>query len=323
MGAAVLSSCPVSLWQQLQKEPWRFSLHQAIGICDRVAALQGPPASFRMGSHIFLAWPPSDLQALKIEGKNIILVQNVVSLAGAHGPLPMPFTEHVLGRLKQRDTALRDFLDLFNHRFVRLFHETVCKYRPGTDPALVPCQHPLGQVAAFFQGEEAPPGALAYAGLFWHKPRSVRGLEIFLSHDTGRTVSVKPFAGGWMPLPPGVQAGLNSTSGLGACGALGKRAWIQNRGIRVTYPAGSVDELHALLPGQPLWKDRVSRIRRWLDRPAHLHLALVWAWPPDVEKDACRLGRSGHLGWTTRLQGPERDHAPRETRLIAPPGSGS
>src|SRR4029077_2380484 len=42
---------------------------------------------------------------------------------------PHPYTELVRERIRQKDTALRDFLDLFNHRIISLFYQAWEKYR--------------------------------------------------------------------------------------------------------------------------------------------------------------------------------------------------
>ncbi len=51
--------------------------------------------------------------------------------AGGLSPLPRPFTELVLERTARHDTALRDFLDIFNHRLVSLMYRVRKKHRVG------------------------------------------------------------------------------------------------------------------------------------------------------------------------------------------------
>src|SRR6185369_10791336 len=47
---------------------------------------------------------------------------NFLGLAGCLGALEIPSTELVLQRESHKDTALKDFLDIFNHRLVSLLY---------------------------------------------------------------------------------------------------------------------------------------------------------------------------------------------------------
>jgi len=46
---------------------------------------------------------------------------NFMGIAGIQGPLPLPYTEILMSRMRQKDMAFRDFLDIFNHRLVSVF----------------------------------------------------------------------------------------------------------------------------------------------------------------------------------------------------------
>ena len=54
-----------------------------------------------------------------------------LGLTGARGALPPHYTEMVLAQIKSKAPALRDFLDLFNHRLLSLFYRSWEKTQPA------------------------------------------------------------------------------------------------------------------------------------------------------------------------------------------------
>jgi type VI secretion system protein ImpH len=48
---------------------------------------------------------------------------------GPSGVLPYNYTELVIDRLRNKDRALAEFLDIFHHRMISLFYQAWEKYR--------------------------------------------------------------------------------------------------------------------------------------------------------------------------------------------------
>ena len=43
--------------------------------------------------------------------------------------LPLHYTDLVVDRMRERDTSMQDFFDIFNHRMISLFYQAWEKYR--------------------------------------------------------------------------------------------------------------------------------------------------------------------------------------------------
>lgn len=52
-----------------------------------------------------------------------------MGVAGGAGLLPLHYSRLIVERLKHKDTALSDFIDIFNHRIVALYYRAWLKYR--------------------------------------------------------------------------------------------------------------------------------------------------------------------------------------------------
>ncbi len=137
-----------------------------------------------------------------------------MGLSGSSGVLPAYITEVELLRQREKDTALKDFLDLFDNRSISLFYRAWEKYRlpisyerhalyqQGDDPFT----QALGAILGFdskrfkndadFNQEEL----IYYAGFFSGPRRSASALQSSLTEYLGVPVVVNQFIGEWLPL---------------------------------------------------------------------------------------------------------------------------
>src|SRR5207253_841755 len=90
----------------------------------------------RFRSLVALDFPPSaihDLEPARADGLPALLTVTFMGLAGVSGVLPRHYTELLLRVEKESRSperlALRDWLDLFNHRLVSHFYRAWEKYR--------------------------------------------------------------------------------------------------------------------------------------------------------------------------------------------------
>jgi type VI secretion system protein ImpH len=125
-----------------------------------------------------------------------------LGLTGPQGVLPRHYTSLVIDRLREKDRALAEFLDLFNHRIVSLFYRAWEKYRfpiawercriaadreapEDLFTSALYCLVGLGTPG--LRGRQAVDDEtwLYYAGHFAHRPRSAVALEIMLADYLG------------------------------------------------------------------------------------------------------------------------------------------
>src|SRR6187551_2467912 len=107
-----------ALVERLLDRPQGFNLFQAVSLLERVSPELAPVGrgdgqteSVRLSSVVSLGFQPSDVSKVAAgghHGEAYTLSTAVMSLAGAQGPLPLPFTEMVLERTASRDHATAD-----------------------------------------------------------------------------------------------------------------------------------------------------------------------------------------------------------------------
>lgn len=314
-----------ALVERLVGRPQGFNLFQAISLLERVSPELAPVGrgdgqaeSVRLSSVVSLGFQPSDVSkvsAAQQNGEAYTLATAVMSLAGAHGPLPLPFTEMVLERTAARDHATADFLDIFNHRFLAFLYRSRKKHHMGLNwqsPQASPLAACLDSLSALGlkAGVRAPLGEatwLRHAGLLGGAPRSMTGLLAMLSDRLGVTARGRQFCGGWRNLEPRDIARLtarvpNRAPRLGRSAVLGKRVWDQSAGITIELSGLSLRRLRRLLKGGEEHELMKWMVRRYLQQDVGVEMVL------QVDGRELRPSVLGQkeplrLGWTSWLVG--------------------
>jgi type VI secretion system protein ImpH len=258
----------------LREAPWEFNFHQALRLLERTQPDKAPVGSFarpqdeiaRLGMDPSFAFPASDLLALDWTTPDAQprLTVNFLGLVGSAGVLPHPYTRLVRERLRDRDPVLRDFLDLFQHRLLSLFHRAWEKYRvaatyeaPGRDRVTLYLRDLLGLGTESLADRLAPdlPDAalLNYVGLLAMEPRSARALEQVLEDYFGVTARIEQFVGGWCALPVELQCCLNGAEStarqLGMGAVAGDAVWEHQLRARVKLGPLDFARYQEFLPG--------------------------------------------------------------------------
>jgi type VI secretion system protein ImpH len=318
-----------SAYTRLLAEPKRFRFDAAIRVLTRAAKKPDVAELVRFRSIPNLAYPSADVVGIEppAERRLAEVTTTIMGLTGAAGVMPRPYTELLTRTLRNRSTALHDFLDLLSHRFVAFFARAGVKYRihraaetaASTSP---PQPDPVAEALLAVAGYATPhlvsrlkAGAsplLHYSGLFAGRPRSAEKLASLVSDWFGRKVEVVQFAGAWLSLPPdqrtALAAGLatGSWSRLGVDAAIGVRAWdLQSRIILRIGPLDRAS-FEALLPDRPALQQLVSLVRAFLGFEIGFAINPVLSGP---EVPPLRLDRQAdppsRLGWNSWIPAPE------------------
>jgi type VI secretion system protein ImpH len=127
--------------RSLYESPTAFEFFQAVrllSLAQPERELPGADAdpsreTVRFRGDVSMAFPTADIRALTepvADGPPEMTVSFFgVATPGSFGSLPMSYVELILWRGKHKDRALRDFLDLFNHRLLSHFYRAFEKHR--------------------------------------------------------------------------------------------------------------------------------------------------------------------------------------------------
>ncbi|MBP6952004.1 MAG: type VI secretion system baseplate subunit TssG [Alphaproteobacteria bacterium] len=266
----------LSVKDVLLAEPYRFEFHQAIKLLEYLspgAALFGETANFQnevvtVKSRVYLESMASDIYSLEnialesddpVDGPPILNV-NFMGLAGVQGPLPFPYTEMIIQRIRNGDTSLKDFLDIFNHRLISVLHLIRKQYMLSLN-SLTPEKTEIAQSLRSFLGIEPPAlqnrlhvpdrSLLDYASLYWSHPHSAEGLTSILSSYFHIDVRVEKCVGRWRLIEKDQRTHIGQEGQwqiLGQGAALGTRVWDQQNHLRLHLGPLLTEQLDLFLP---------------------------------------------------------------------------
>jgi type VI secretion system protein ImpH len=349
--------------ERLFAEGFSFEFFQAVRLLTRVrpdrkpvgAAVPPREEIVRFHAHAHsLDFPPSPIYEIRQAADALEAPSMTVAFMGLTGPngiLPRHYTEKVLRlaldsetRNKPERTALRDWLDLFNHRLISLFYRAWEKYRfhlayergapegPEPDPFTrclfsliglgLPALRDRVRVSSRVVVEGVPServlgriddlALLYYGGLLAQRPRNAVALEAILADYFGLPVRVLQFQGQWLRLDEANQSQLGAGNNqLGANLVAGQRVWDVQSKVRLRLGPLRREQFDDLLPDRsPVPRRKTFFV---LSHLARLYLG------PDFDFDVqlvlraadvpgSRLGEA-RLGWNTWVRtGP----APRD-----------
>lgn len=253
------------------------------------------------------------------------MVVAFLGLIGPSGVLPRHYTELVLRRIRDKDFALRDFLDLFHHRLISLFFRAWEKYRlpfayerSQLDPSgRRPDLATRGLYSLVGMGTGGLRGRLDFddeafvyfGGHFSHFPRSASALEGLLGEYFEVPIVVQELQGQWLYLDrddralmpgPGLLDGRNNQ--LGVSLVVGERVWDIQCKFRLRIGPLDYPEFRALMPNGDALRPLCQMTRSFVGPELDFDVQLLLR-PGQVPR--CQLnpeeGQGPYLGWNSWL----------------------
>lgn len=316
----------------LRSTPWNFEFFQAVRILEGLHPDRDPvgyfsvPASeaIRFRAHASTVFPASEIQSLRdADGVRADMEVNFMGLFGPQGVLPLYYTELIAERARVRDTALIDFLNIFNHRMISLFYRSWEKYR-------FPIAHERGildQLARRlldFIGLGTPglqnrqgvaDGALIfYSGLLSQQPRCAANLENLIADYFEVPVEVEQFVGAWYKLDESTQFcmadGSDVSEQLGLGAIVGDEVWDTQGRVRVRIGPLRMDRYLDFLPCGTAYAPLRAIVAFYAGTELDFEVQLIL---DRRDVPVCELGVEGdagpRLGWVTwaRIKPMDRD----------------
>ena len=324
MGAAVGPANPALGFPQCLFESGHdFDFFQAVRLIEwlhprrqLVVGLGRPPdEAIRFHAQRSLDFPASAVHRIAYDGAVVTITVAFLGLTGPEGALPEHYTEYLIWRAYERDSAAEAFLALFNHRFTALFYKAWLKHhfpvqleldrrRDGQERFTHYLLDLIGMGTGGLDGrlEVNNRDLLPYSGLIAQYPHSAAALEGMLRDYFGVPVEIVQFQGRWVELesenlPYLRTEDLCNQLGLGA--VAGDAVWNQRAAFRIRLGPLTYERFQHFLPSGSAIPALVSLTRFFAGLTLAFDLELVLR---AEEVPCCELAAEApQLGWTSWL----------------------
>ncbi|GGO66666.1 type VI secretion system baseplate subunit TssG [Bowmanella pacifica] len=308
----------LTLYRQLQQEPFKFGFYSALRRIERLAdgdlqlgkTARPKDDPIRLGQTPSMLFAPSTLSEFISSGRHKPKLDVLFfGLYGPNGPLPLHLTEYVRDRLRNHaDHSMARFCDIFHHRFLSFFYRswadaqpTVNLDRPQTDRFVMRVGSLMGIGIPECRARDSLPdfAKLHMAARMAQRNKNAEGLCAMINHYFGLAVTLESFVGQWLSIDTSEQLclGRNAESGqLGITSNLGSRVWQCQGKFRLILGPMSLSKYQTFLPGGKNLCRLKDLVRHYLNDELDWDIRLILA---QEEAQGVRLGQSGSLGWTT------------------------
>ena len=328
-----------NLRKMLDEEPFRVHFFQAVRLLQKMDKELKPVGYFitpqgetiRFSSRTSLAFPPSEIYDLRrSENGQASMTVEFMGMCAAISVMPPPYTEFLIARAKEKDYAMEDFLNIFNHRMISLFYRGWEKYRffieyekSKEDKLSDRLLDLLGLGTEGLRSRGGIPDAayLNYVSLLTRHVRSASSLQQILEDYFGVHAQIKQFAGAWRKLNSENQTCFRGLGGpseqLGVGVVAGDEVWDHHGRIRVSLGPMHFDQYLNFLPGQSAYHELVAWLKFYSNGSYETEVQLILA-----REDAppCELGSIGkispQLGLVSWLKTKPRDRDPADATYL-------
>ena len=306
----------------LRKKPQEFEFFQLVRLLAQLEPDRAPVGGFvspskeiaRFVANPAAAFPASQVQSVDWPESGPPKVSvNFLGLNGPSGVLPLYYTELVVERLRAKDTTLRAFLDIFNHRLVSLFYQAWEKYRftiayeRGERDKF--SHHLMDLIGIGTSNLDKrlkvdDDSLLFYSGLLALRPRSEAAIKRIIEDYFDVAVHIEQFTGAWFRLSAKdlcvFDRANTESEQLGGGAVVGDEIWHQQSGVRLHLGPMPLTQYLDFLPTgtayQPLCSLAKFAGRGELD--FEVRLILQQEEVPSCELDAFKED-APRLGWTS------------------------
>lgn len=284
----------------------------------------------RFSSEVTFSFSPSDLVRVEMDprdGGTPRLHVSFLGLAGARGPLPHFYADLLRRRRRRGDHGMAAFLDIFNHRLVSLLYRLRQQHHPTLHTG-APDEHPFANFLLSFGGAGTPAARKAidgatvraggqeheglrtrdlilYAGMLWHRDRSMVGLERLLTHFFGFEFRGEELRGGWLRLADEERTALSvreRNNRLGVTAIAGQRVANPQAGFELSVGPLPWDDFVSFLPYGGSFVALEQLVRYYVRGALDFYLSVsVQAEEVFPNRPALSAKDGPRLGWTSWL----------------------
>jgi type VI secretion system protein ImpH len=319
-----------SLEELLFDQAHRFEFFKAVRVLEqirsehvRVGRHESLPAKevVRFRTRPTLEFPASEVHEVRTRNGASLqsdeppeMYVSFMGLIGPVGVMPTLLTELVAERARYKDTALWEFLDLFNHRLVSLFYRAWERYRltigfeRGGRDQFAEYLFSLIGLGTHGQREQLgfpPQGLFLYEGLLAQKPHSATAIESMLGDYFGVGSRLVPFTGQWLKLDDESICRLGrANSELGVGTIAGERIWDVQSKFRMRLGPMPLAKFEQFLPSGAYHSTLMELLKLIAGPELDLDVQLVLNRDdvPGTVLSSRKEGTGPLLGWTSFLK---------------------
>ena len=303
-----------NLRKMLDEEPFRVHFFQAVRMLQKMERDLKPVGYFitpqgetiRFAARTSLAFPPSEIHELRrMENGQMGMTVEFMGLCAAISVMPATYTEFLIARTRQKDHAMEDFLNIFNHRMISFFYRGWEKYRffieyertrdDRLSTRLLDLLG-LGTKGLRNRGGVSDEAYLNYAGLLARHVRTAASLQQILEDYFDVDVHIQQFAGAWRKLSVENQTCFTGLGGaserLGVGTVAGDEVWDHHGRIRISLGPMRFENYLKFLPGQEAYRELVAWLKFYSNGSYETEVQLVLA---REDAPACELGSGGKM----------------------------